>query len=109
MRFTFVPGLTAAIGQARAVAAAGHVVIMGGGDVIGQAIEMGLIDELHLHIAPMLLGGGTPMFRYVSLFSGAHQDVTGLASAVAWPDGGCGTCLRAHSESHGADGARCQL
>ncbi len=36
---------------------------MGGGDVIGQAIEMGLVDELHLHLAPMLLGGGTPLFR----------------------------------------------
>jgi dihydrofolate reductase len=36
---------------------------MGGGDVIGQAIEAGLVDELHLHLAPMLLGGGTPLFR----------------------------------------------
>ncbi len=63
MRFTFVPNLTDAIEQARAVAAASHVVIMGGGDVIGQAIQARLIDELHLHIAPMLLGGGTPMFR----------------------------------------------
>ena len=63
MRFTFVPELADGVDQARAVAAAGHVVIMGGGDVIGQAIEVGLVDELHLHIAPMLLGGGTPMFR----------------------------------------------
>jgi riboflavin biosynthesis pyrimidine reductase len=36
---------------------------MGGGSVIGQAIEEGLVDELHLHIAPMLLGGGTPIFQ----------------------------------------------
>ncbi len=36
---------------------------MGGGDVIGQAIDQGLVDELHLHLAPMLLGGGTPLFR----------------------------------------------
>ena len=34
-----------------------HVVIMGGGDVIGQAIEQGLVDELRLHLAPVLLGG----------------------------------------------------
>jgi dihydrofolate reductase len=68
MRFTFVPDLTDAIEQARVVAAPGHVVIMGGGDVIGQAIEAGLVDELHLHIAPMLLGGGTPVFR-----TGARQ------------------------------------
>jgi dihydrofolate reductase len=41
----------------------GHVVIMGGGDVIGQALEQGLVDELRIHLAPMLLGGGTPLFK----------------------------------------------
>lgn len=63
MRFTFVDDLTSAIDQARTAAGGGHVVIMGGGDVIGQALEQGLVDELHLHLAPMLLGGGTPLFR----------------------------------------------
>jgi dihydrofolate reductase len=63
MRFTFVDDLTAAVDQARTAATDGHVVIMGGGDVIGQAIEKGLVDELHLHLAPVLLGGGTPLFR----------------------------------------------
>jgi dihydrofolate reductase len=63
MRFTFVDDLTTAVDQARSAATDGHVVIMGGGDVIGQAIEQGLVDELHLHLAPMLLGGGTPLFR----------------------------------------------
>jgi len=63
MRFTFVDDLSAAVDQARTAATDGHVVIMGGGDVIGQAIEKGLVDELHLHLAPMLLGGGTPLFR----------------------------------------------
>lgn len=37
--------------------------IMGGGDVIGQALEQGLVDELRLHLAPILLGGGTPLFK----------------------------------------------
>jgi dihydrofolate reductase len=68
MRFTFVDDLTTAVDQARTAATDGHVVIMGGGDVIGQAIEQGLVDELHLHLAPLLLGGGTPLFR-----SGTHQ------------------------------------
>ena len=63
MRFTFVDDLPTAIDQARTAATGGHVVIMGGGDVIGQAIEQGLVDELHLHLAPRLLGGGTPLFR----------------------------------------------
>jgi dihydrofolate reductase len=63
MRFTFVNDLTSAIHQARTAAGDGHVVIMGGGHIIGQAIERGLVDELHLHLSPMLLGGGTPLFR----------------------------------------------
>jgi dihydrofolate reductase len=35
---------------------------MGGGNVIAQAIEQDLLDELHLHIAPVIVGAGTPMF-----------------------------------------------
>ena len=36
---------------------------MGGGDIIGQAIERGLPDELRLHLAPLVLGAGTPLFK----------------------------------------------
>jgi dihydrofolate reductase len=68
IRFTFVDDLTTAVDQARTAATDGHVVIMGGGDIIGQTIEQGLVDELHLHLAPVLLGGGTPLFR-----AGTHQ------------------------------------
>ncbi|HEY2331678.1 MAG TPA: dihydrofolate reductase family protein [Acidimicrobiales bacterium] len=63
LRFTFVDGLGKAIDQALSAAKDGDAVIMGGGDIIGQALEAGLVDELRLHVAPMLLGGGTPMFR----------------------------------------------
>ena len=68
LRFTFVDGLAEAIEGARAAATAGDVVIMGGGDVIGQAIAGGLADELVIHLAPMVLGGGTPLFK-----AGARQ------------------------------------
>ena len=62
-RFRFVPeGLGAAVEQARAAAGTKDVVIMGGGDVVGQSIAEGLIDELRLHLSPIVLGGGTPMF-----------------------------------------------
>ena len=55
--------LQTAIDQARAAATDGDVVIMGGGDVIGQALEMGIVDEFRVHLAPLVLGGGTPLFR----------------------------------------------
>jgi len=63
MRFTFVSDLVGAIDQARRAATHGDVVIMGGGSVIGQALEQVLVDELRLHLAPMLLGGGTTLFK----------------------------------------------
>ena len=63
MCFTFVDDLATAVDRARAAATHGDVVIMGGGDVIGQALEQGLVDELRIHLAPMLLGGGTPLFK----------------------------------------------
>jgi dihydrofolate reductase len=82
MRFTFVDDLTAAVDQARRAAIDGHVVIMGGGDVIGQAIEKGLVDELHLHLAPLLLGGGTPLFRVGTHQTYRQRDVRPSSNAV---------------------------
>jgi dihydrofolate reductase len=82
MRFTFVHDLTTAVDQARTAATDGHVVIMGGGDVIGQAIEKGLVDELHLHLAPMLLGGGTPLFRAGTRQRYRQRDVRPSSNAV---------------------------
>jgi dihydrofolate reductase len=63
MRVTFVGDLVDAVDQARSAAIDGDVVIMGGGDIIGQALDLGLVDELRLHLAPMVLGGGTPLFK----------------------------------------------
>jgi dihydrofolate reductase len=61
--FTFVTdGLASAIGQARKVAGSKDVVVMGGGDVVRQCIEGGLVDELRLHLSPIILGAGTPLF-----------------------------------------------
>jgi dihydrofolate reductase len=82
MRFTFVHDLTTAVEQARTAATDGHVVIMGGGDVIGQAIEKGLVDELHLHLAPLLLGGGTPLFRAGTRQRYRQRDVRPSSNAV---------------------------
>jgi dihydrofolate reductase len=56
--FTFVSGVDAAV--ERAVEAAGRkdIHIMGGAEIIRQALEAGLVDELTIIIAPVVLGGG---------------------------------------------------
>ena len=62
-RFRFATGgVGDAVAQARAAADDKDVVVMGGGDVIRQALDEGLVDELLLHIAPMVLGDGAPLF-----------------------------------------------
>ena len=59
--FTFVTaGVTAAVEEARAVVPPDrNVLVAGGADTIDQALAAGLVDELQLHVAPVLLGGGT--------------------------------------------------
>jgi dihydrofolate reductase/uncharacterized protein YndB with AHSA1/START domain len=62
-RFTFVTdGLESALGEARAVAAGKDVVIMGGGSLAHSYLRSGLVDVLSIHLAPVVLGGGTPLF-----------------------------------------------
>jgi dihydrofolate reductase len=39
-------------------AAAGHDLMVGGPDLAAQAIEAGLVDEWHLFVAPIVVGGG---------------------------------------------------
>jgi dihydrofolate reductase len=38
------------------------VVVMGGGDVVRQSVSLGLVDELRIHLVPIILGAGTPLF-----------------------------------------------
>jgi dihydrofolate reductase len=62
-QFTFVTdGLDAAISTASAAAGDKRVTVMGGADVIRQAVQQRLADWLRLHIAPVLLGSGTRLF-----------------------------------------------
>ena len=60
--FTFVAGVEEAV--ARAVEAAGEkdVHVMGGADVIRQALAAGLVDELTIIVAPVVLGAGKRLF-----------------------------------------------
>jgi dihydrofolate reductase len=60
--FTFVDGVDVAVGQAREAAQGKDVSVMGGADVIRQALRAGLVDELAISIAPMVLGAGKRLF-----------------------------------------------
>jgi len=61
--FTFVTeGIEQAVALARAAAGEKKVHIMGGASVIQQALRAGLVDSIHLHVAPIVLGGGIRLF-----------------------------------------------
>jgi dihydrofolate reductase len=61
--FMFVEGLEPAIDQARGAAGDKDVSVMGGADVIRQALRGGYVDELTITIAPVVLGGGKRLFE----------------------------------------------
>ncbi len=61
--FTFVSGLDAAMERARAATGDRDVHVMGGADVIRQALGAGYVDEFTLTIAPIVLGAGKRLFE----------------------------------------------
>jgi len=61
--FHFVTdGIESALEQARAAAGDRDVALGGGASVAQQYMSAGLLDELHIHVAPILLGGGVSLF-----------------------------------------------
>jgi dihydrofolate reductase len=64
--FTFVTdGIEAALEQARAAAGDKEVALAGGANVVQQYLKAGLLDELQIHVVPVLLGGGVSLFDRV--------------------------------------------
>jgi dihydrofolate reductase len=64
--FTFVTsGIQSALSQARAAAGDRDVVVGGGAKAIDQFLAAGLLDELELHVVPIILGGGERLFAGV--------------------------------------------
>ena len=58
--FVFVnDGIESALAQARSAAGERDVALAGGASVAQQYLQAGLVDELHVHVAPVLLGGGS--------------------------------------------------
>jgi dihydrofolate reductase len=78
--FTFVTdGLQSALGQARAAAGQKDVAIAGGASAVQQCMAAGELDELHLHIVPIILGSGERLLEHVG------TPTLELASTVASP------------------------
>ena len=61
--FTFVSGVEEAVERAREAAGGKDVHVMGGADVIRQALAAGHVDELSIIVAPVILGGGKRLFE----------------------------------------------
>jgi dihydrofolate reductase len=61
--FTFVAGVQEAVERAREAAGGKDVNVMGGGEVIRQALDADLVDELTIIVAPVVLGGGKHLFE----------------------------------------------
>ena len=83
-RFTFVTdGIESALSQARAAAGGLDVAVAGGADAIQQYIRAGLLDELQIHIAPVLLGGGRRLLEGLDPLQLEAAQVAGSPSGVA--------------------------
>ena len=64
--FIFIPdGIEAALSQAKEVAGERNVAIAGGAHTVNQYLSAGLIDELWLHIVPLIIGSGARLFESV--------------------------------------------
>ncbi|MFF3592632.1 dihydrofolate reductase family protein [Streptomyces sp. NPDC002387] len=91
--WTFVTtGLPDAIATARRRAAAASsdsgkeldVVLMGGGATVGSAVDAGLVDGLTLHLAPVVLGGGTPLFTGGTRRTLVQRSVTSTSTHLTY-------------------------
>jgi dihydrofolate reductase len=64
--FTFVTdGIESALQQARAAAGDKDIQIAGGAQAVQQYLRAGLLDELYLHIVPVILGDGERLLENV--------------------------------------------
>jgi dihydrofolate reductase len=62
--YTFVTeGIETALEQARAAAGDKNVGVWGGANIMSEYLKAGLLDEMHIHLVPILLGSGIRLFE----------------------------------------------
>jgi dihydrofolate reductase len=80
--FTFVTdGVESALEQARAAAGVKDVAVAGGANAVQQYLAAGLLDELQIHVVPLLLGDGVRLFDHL----GPDGTELELARVIASP------------------------
>jgi dihydrofolate reductase len=67
--YTFVNSVAKAAEKAKQLAGGKEIAVMGGGDIARQFLLAGLLDEISIHLVPVLFGGGT---RLLSEFVDGH-------------------------------------
>ena len=66
--YTFVTdGLEAALEQAKAAAGGKDVGLVGGTNLAQQCLRAGILDEIQIHLVPVLLGAGTRLFDHLGV------------------------------------------
>lgn len=82
--FHFITGgIRDALDKARGAAGGKDVRVGGGASTIRQYLRVGLIDELHFAISPVLLGSGEPLFEGLDLRALGYECIEFAASEKA--------------------------
>ena len=80
--FTFVTdGVEAALALAREAAGGRVVAVAGGAEAAQQFLSAGLLDEVQIHLVPVLLGGGVRLFENVP--AGRNLELTRVVDSPA--------------------------
>ncbi|MGW5194065.1 dihydrofolate reductase family protein [Kribbella sp. NPDC004138] len=82
-RFRFVGSPAAAVAQGKEVAGGKDVYVMGGGQICHEVLAGGLADVLRLHLAPVVLGGGTRLFPAESAPAYALELIEAVSTPAA--------------------------
>jgi dihydrofolate reductase len=63
--YIFIDGIEAALARAREAAGEKYLSVMGGADLGQQYLRAGLIDEIQIHLVPVVFGSGTRLFEHL--------------------------------------------
>lgn len=82
--YTFVTdGIESALAQAKAAAGEKDISVMGGASIGQQCLAAGLVDEISIHLVPVLFGSGTRMFDHLSAAHIQLEPIDTVATSLA--------------------------